>query len=123
MANSNFQDLEVWNEGKDLAIQIFNIWQKIDNKGYFSLQDQMQRSALSIPSNIAEGSERKSANEFMRYLYIAKGSTAELRTQLYIFGELELSDSIDVNAIVEKTPVLSRKISRLISAVSNSKPS
>ena len=118
MANSNFQDLEVWQESKALATDIFKLWQRTDNRGYFSLQDQMQRSALSVPSNIAEGSERKSAIEFTRYLYIAKGSIAELRTQLYIFSELNISNNVDVSGYIERSLIISRKISRLISAIS-----
>lgn len=122
MTNSNFQDLEVWKDGKILAVKIFKTWESIDNRGFLSLQDQMQRSATSIASNIAEGSERQSATEFMRYLYIAKASVAELRTQLHIFKELKIAQNIDVEKIIGETICLSKRISRLITAVSKNKP-
>jgi len=80
MNEKNFENLEVWQEGKNLAVDIIKMWEAIDSRGYFGLRDQMQRSAVSIASNIAEGRERKSAVEFMRFLYIAKGSVGELRT-------------------------------------------
>lgn len=121
MGKRNFEDLIIWQDGKVLAVDIFKMWKRIDNRGYFSLQDQMQRSAVSIPSNIAEGSERKSAAEFIRYLYIAKGSAAELRTQLLIFDELEISDGINVPVLIERTLKLSKQISRLISSISEGK--
>lgn len=118
MERINFEELEVWREGKDIAVDIIKMWKGIDNRGYFGLQDQMQRSAISISSNIAEGKERRTVTEFARFLFIAKGSVAELRTQLYIFRELEISKSIDVSSFIERTLVLSRKISRLISSLS-----
>jgi four helix bundle protein len=117
MGYRNFEDLEVWKEGKSLAIDVFQLWQRVVKRGYFALQDQMQRSAVSIPSNIAEGSERRTAAEFMRYLYIAKGSAAELRTQFSIFRELDIAKDLDVETFIERTRILSRKLSRLISAV------
>ena len=119
MAKNNFKDLEIWQEGKKLAVDIFRIWEELDSRGHFGLRDQMQRAAVSIPSNIAEGSERKSAIEFIRYLYISKSSAAELRTQLYIFKELIVAKNIDVDGLVERTDMISRKIQRLISVISS----
>ena len=117
MERMNFLDLEVWQEGKALAVDIIKMWECLDSRGYFSLQDQMQRSAVSISSNIAEGRERKSVVEFERFLFIAKGSVAELRTQLLIFDHLDISKDIDVDSFVKRTIVLSKKISRLISSL------
>ena len=121
MGKTNFKDLEIWQEGKKLAVDILKMWEKLDGRGHFGLKDQMQKSAVSIPSNVAEGSERKSATEFMRYLYIAKGSAAELRTQLYILKELKIAKSVDIDEFVEKTDMLSRKIQRLISVISSNR--
>lgn len=117
MAYRNFEELKVWQEGKSLAADIFKMWESLDNRGYYGLQDQMQRAAISIPSNIAEGSERKSAAEFVRYLFIAKGSTAELRTQLCVFKELTISKGVDVDGFVERTKIMSRMLQKLISSV------
>lgn len=114
MSIKTFEDLEIWQEGKALAIEVFKMWQGIDARGYFALQDQMQRAALSISSNIAEGSERKSRIEYMRFLYVAKGSTAELRTQLYVLRELKLVSSERIDILLERTRILSKRIAALI---------
>jgi four helix bundle protein len=113
----NFSELEIWQVGTDLAVDIFQLWEGLDSRGYYGLQDQMQRAAVSIPSNIAEGSERKSATEFVRYLYISKSSAAELRTQLHILSKLKIASEINAAGYIETTDMLSRKIQRLISVV------
>ncbi len=77
----NFEELEVWKRSSRLAVEVLEL---IDPIRLFALKDQMGRSCISIPSNIAEGSERESNREFRRFLAIAKGSAGELRTQLYI---------------------------------------
>jgi len=85
MAYTSFEDLEVWQRACRLAVEIYRLLK--DSKDY-GLKDQMARAAVSIASNIAEGSERGSVAEYKRFLYIAKGSAAELRTQLYIATKL-----------------------------------
>lgn len=77
----NFEELEVWKRASRLAVSTLEL---IDSMRLYALRDQMARSCISIPSNIAEGAERESDREFRRYLAIAKGSAGELRTQLYI---------------------------------------
>jgi four helix bundle protein len=81
MAYQSFEDLEVWQKACRLAVRIYEVLK--DSRDY-GLKDQMTRAAISIASNIAEGSERNSNAEFIRFLNIAKGSAAELRTQIYI---------------------------------------
>jgi four helix bundle protein len=81
MAYQSFEDLEVWQKACRLAVRIYEVLR--DSRDY-GLKDQMTRAAISIASNIAEGSERNSNAEFMRFLNISKGSAAELRTQVYI---------------------------------------
>jgi four helix bundle protein len=66
----------------------------------FGLKDQLTRSAVSIPSNIAEGAERDSKPEYIRFIHIAKGSAAELRTQLYIAGEIGALDKATATELV-----------------------
>jgi len=79
----SFKELNVWKESKELAVKIYKITNEIVVKD-FGLFSQMQRSAVSIPSNIAEGYDRNSTKEFIRLLYIAKGSLNELTTQVDI---------------------------------------
>ena len=81
MAVTTFEDLEVWKRGCQLAVDVCVALH--DSRDY-ALKDQMQRSAISVPSNIAEGAERDSDGDFIRFLRISKGSCGELRTQLYI---------------------------------------
>jgi len=83
---SSCENLEVWKRACDLAV---TICRESAGVRQFALRTQIQRSAISIPSNIAEGSERDSAADFIRFLRIAKGSTAELRTQLLIARRLD----------------------------------
>ena len=81
MAVTTFEDLEVWKRSCQLAVDVCVALH--DSRDY-ALKDQMQRSAISVPSNIAEGAERDSDGDFIRFLRISKGSCGELRTQLYI---------------------------------------
>jgi len=78
---AGFQELKVWQLGKELAVAIYKITNEKKFKADFGLTDQIRRAAVSIPSNIAEGDERGSNKDAVRFLYIAKGSLAELRTQ------------------------------------------
>ncbi len=79
-----FEDLIVWQEAKALATKIYGELKECRDYGF---RDQLQRSSVSIASNIAEGFERRSNKEFIQHLYVAKGSCSELRTQLYIAQE------------------------------------
>jgi len=83
-----FEDLEVWKRSSRLAVDAFIA---VHNLKDFTLKDQISRCSLSIPSNIAEGTERDSAQDTIRFLRIAKGSCAELRTQLYIAQKIHTS--------------------------------
>lgn len=76
-----FEDLEVWKRGCQLAVDVCAATHDSRNYG---LRDQMQRSAVSIPSNVAEGCERDSTPDFIKFIRYSKGSCGELRTQLYI---------------------------------------
>ncbi len=72
-----FEDLVIWQDGVTIAVEIYALF---NNSKDFGFRDQIQRSSVSIPSNIAEGYDRQTNNEFIRFLRIAKGSCAELRT-------------------------------------------
>ena len=76
-----FEDLKVWQEGISLSIHVYQTFIKCRD---FSLKDQLCRASVSVPSNIAEGFERHSNKDFIRFLRIAKGSSGELRTQIHI---------------------------------------
>jgi len=102
-----FEDLEIWNEGMDICKDVYLLLK--DCKDY-GLKDQMQRASVSIPSNIAEGYERNSLKEKQHFMYIAKGSCGELRTQLYLAVFFEYIDSEKGNNLIDRVAKLSIKI-------------
>ena len=96
MPYRSFEDLEVWKQACRLAVRVYD---ELRDCRDFGLKDQMTRCAVSIPSNIAEGAERDSRKEYIRFLHIAKGSAAELRTQAYIAGQIGLLEKATVTEI------------------------
>jgi len=104
MAYRSFEDLEVWQRGCRLAVDVFQTFDRCKSAG---LKSQVERSALSIPSNIAEGAERGGAREFGQFLKIAKASSGELRTQLYIAGKLKFVASDKLRSLVNEAREIS----------------
>jgi four helix bundle protein len=92
MVNS-FEELDVWKEGCNIAIELYGVTNIGKFARDFGLRDQIRRSSVSIASNIAEGKERETVNELVRYLYISKGSAAELKTQLLIAHKVGYVDA------------------------------
>jgi four helix bundle protein len=76
--------LEVWQKSMDLVVTVYDIARNLPGEERFALADQIRRSAVSIPSNIAEGASRASKKEFVHFLFIALGSASELQTQIEI---------------------------------------
>jgi len=111
MAYSSFEDLEVWKRACKLAVRVYDI---LKNCRDYGLKDQITRSAVSIASNIAEGAERDSKAEFIRFLHIAKGSAAELHTQIYIAAQIGILKEELKNEIVEELIIISKQLQSLI---------
>jgi four helix bundle protein len=84
----NFKDLKVWCNSKNLAVKIYKLTESGSYIKDFGIKDQMRRSSVSIPSNIAEGDDLDTDKQSIRHFYIARGSLAELRTQLIISNEI-----------------------------------
>ncbi len=84
----NFKELKVWQLSKSLAVDIYKLTESVLFKHDFGLSDQIRRSSVSIPSNIAEGDGFETDRQSIRHLFIARGSTAELITQLAISQEI-----------------------------------
>jgi four helix bundle protein len=99
MAYKSFEDLEVWQRGCRLSVDIFNSFAECKN---FTLKDQIGRASLSIPCNIAEGSERGSGRDFAHFLNFSKGSCGELRTQIYIARKLEVTGQIKLRTLRQR---------------------
>ena len=80
----SYKDLIVWQRAMDVVIEVYKLVKLLPKEETYALSDQMRRSAVSIPSNIAEGQGRNSTKEYLQFLSIAKGSICELETQLII---------------------------------------
>jgi len=111
MAYQSFEELEVWKRSSRLAVEVCRI---VAESKPQALRDQMQRSAISIPSNIAEGCERDSKLDFIRFLRFSKGSAAELRTQVYIALKLEMIGKTDCDHWVAELKEISAMLQGLI---------
>ena len=106
-----FEDLNVWKENVRLSV---NIYKSLDNCKDYGLRDQLERSSVWIPSNISEGFDRKGNKEFIQYLYIAKGSCSELRTQLYIAMKTGIIEESKCLVFIESTKKISAMLYKLI---------
>lgn len=87
MGKKGFKDLLVWQTAKDLAVRVYLVSESQDLKKDLGLREQIRRSAVSVASNLAEGDERSSDRDSVRFFYMAKGSVAEVRTQIQIACE------------------------------------
>ena len=115
MAAKRFEDLEVWQEARRLTQIIYRITRTEKFSKDFSLRDQIQRAAVSVMSNIAEGFERSGNQEFSQFLYVAKASCGEVRSQIYVAldqGYIEKTES-------EESIVAFRRLSGMIGNLIN----
>jgi four helix bundle protein len=110
----NFQNLRVWQFAKEIAVKIYQLTRSQEFLKDFGLKDQIQRAAVSIASNIAEGDELGTDKQAVRHFYISKGSTAELMTQLIIAHEIGYIDNITKNELVDECDKISAMLSKLI---------
>ncbi len=85
---ASYRDLKVWQKSFKLASDVYKLTTKLPNTEVYGITSQIQRCAVSIPSNIAEGQQRTSSKEFAQFLSIARGSAAELTTQLLLIKEI-----------------------------------
>jgi four helix bundle protein len=112
-----FEDLAVWKRSMDLAKEIISLFQQEFSK-FHPLADQITRSAISIPSNIAEGCERGSNPDFIRFLYISRGSCAELRTQLELLKSYTTKESFSqIDKLISESQEVSKMIYGLIKSL------
>lgn len=111
----DFERLDVWRRSRQLAVRIYKELSGCHDWGF---RDQVTRSALSMPSNIAEGMERASVKEKCQFLRIAKGSCAELRTQLLIGCDIGYISGPLAEELIQETRELSRMLSGLINRIS-----
>lgn len=120
MQYMRFEELPVWKKAKELAVRIYKATQQGKFVKDFSLTQQIGRSSISISCNIAEGFERGSQKEFIQFLYIAKGSAGELRTQLLLATELGYLDEKISKDLRNEVIQTSEQLGALIMALKRS---
>lgn len=111
------KDLDVWRKAIDFVTTIYKSTGSFPNREIYGLTSQIRRSAVSIPSNIAEGAARKSASEFKQFLYIALASAAELETQLIIANNLEYLKDNESQTLIAELYSISRMLQGLIKSI------
>lgn len=106
----NFKDLIIWEQSMDLAVQCYRMTESFPRSERFGLTSQIQRSAVSIPSNIAEGCGRDTPRDFAKFLRYAYGSGCELETQIEIASMLKYGDQRKLAALRDMTDETRRMI-------------
>jgi four helix bundle protein len=114
MGENGFRDLQVWQLSKDLAVFIYSITNSGSFSKDFGLREQIRKAAVSIPSNIAEGDERNTNREAVRFFYIAKGSLAEVVMQTIILNEIGYLKEKEYNFILEHCNMIGKKLGKLL---------
>ena len=108
------EEMEIWQRGCRLAVEVYRLTQRKEFEKDWGLSNQIRKSGVSIPSNIAEGHERDTSAEFRHFLRIAKGLCGELRTQLYIAHALGFIDKATADKVIAECVEISSMIYGLI---------
>ncbi|MBO4452082.1 MAG: four helix bundle protein [Bacteroidaceae bacterium] len=117
MKSSDFRQLKVWQKAMDLTVEIYSIIKYLPREETYALSDQLRRSAVSIPSNIAEGQGRNSDKEFVNFLSIARGSLWELETQIEICERLSYIDSSQKENVLTQTEEMGKMLNALAHSI------
>lgn len=115
----NFKELKVWQKSMDLAIAIYKVIACLPSEEKYGLVSQMKRCAISISSNIAEGSGRGSSAQFKYFLSISQGSAFELETQLILAKRLELLDDTFATDLIDRTIEIQKMVCALERKLTN----
>ena len=117
MKSSDYRQLKVWQKAMDLTVEIYSIIKYLPREETYALSDQLRRSAVSIPSNIAEGQGRNSDKEFVNFLSIARGSLWELETQIEICERLSYIDSSQKENVLTQTEEVGKMLNALAHSI------
>ena len=113
MSINSYKDLDVWQKAMDLVVDCYKVTRLFPKEEAFGLTSQLQRAAVSVPANIAEGRSCKHTKEFLQHLSIAYGSLAELETHILISERLDYINRDWAEALIEKTSTVGRMINGL----------
>ena len=114
MSATDYRSLRVWNESIELALAAYAVANRLPRSEQFGLASQLRRSAVSIPSNIAEGNYRLHPRDYLRCVSIARGSFAELHTQLELVRRLEYVTPLELERSLEVADHVGRMLTRLV---------
>lgn len=99
---NNYKELKIWQKAVDLAVQVYETTHNFPHEEIYGLRSQIRRSAVSVPSNIAEGSGRNTTKDFNNFLGISYGSSCELETQLIIANRVGIVENADLDILGNK---------------------
>ena len=116
---ASYRELMVWQKAMELAVAVYAATAKLPRDERFGLPSQLQRAAVSVPSNIAEGHARQSQREFAHFLSVALGSLAEVSTQADLAGRLAQLDAPTVSTVTDRAEHLRAMLLNLLAAVRN----
>lgn len=119
MTTKGYKDLEVWRKSISNVKEIYLLTKKFPKEEAFGLTSQIRRSAVSIAANIAEGSGRKSQQEFIRFLNIAYGSLCELETHIIIAYEIEIINKKELDRFLKNLEIIAKMLSGLKNSLAN----
>ena len=118
--STGYERLEVWQRGMDLVVAVYELVRELPSEERYALSDQLRRSAVSIPSNIAEGAARASKKEFVQFLYIALGSASELQTQIEIVKKVGYIN--DISQLKMMIVSIRQMLNALIASIKKQSP-
>ena len=110
----NYQDLIVWQKSMDLAEEVYKLIKFLPKDEMYVISSQLKRASISIPSNIAEGNSRNTTKEYIQFLYIARGSKAEIETQLLLCDKLHLLQKNQVVPVLDLCSEIGKMLNSLI---------
>jgi four helix bundle protein len=122
MKYQRFEQLPVWQAAIDLAAEVYEFTAKSEFKARYSLRDQIERAAVSVSNNIAEGFERGTNPELLTFLYIARGSAGEVRSMLYLLEKIAAFQNLEsgIRDLRDKTESVSKQLGAWIQSLLNS---
>jgi four helix bundle protein len=118
----NYKELKVWQRSYQLCLEVYKITKIFPKEETYGLTSQIRRSAVSLPSNIAEGYGRKTTLEYVRSLYIAYGSNCELETQILLSGDLGYIEAAKLRKLHDEIGEVERMLKALIKSLENKSP-
>jgi len=115
--SGSFTELRVWQNGKKLFLEIHSVTKGFPREELYGLTSQLRRAAMSIPNNVAEGKGYSSKKDFVRFLYMARGSCLEVQSELMIARELQYLNEENASKLLNNAFTLGRELNALITAI------